>query len=43
MTAAPKKGGECPIHVIDEKALKRAIKKAKELADAEPEKFRRIK
>lgn len=38
MTAAPS-----PIHVIDEKALKRAIKKAKELADAEPEKYRRIK
>lgn len=43
MTAIPKKGGECPVHVIDEKALKRAIKKAKELADAEPEKYRRIK
>lgn len=43
MTATPKKGGECPARVIDEKALKRAIKKAKELADAEPEKYRRIK
>ncbi|MEA4538320.1 hypothetical protein VBQ28_09340 [Klebsiella pneumoniae] len=43
MTAKPKKGDECPIHVIDEKALKRAIKKAKELAEAEPEKYRRIK
>jgi hypothetical protein len=43
MTATAKKGGECLVHVIDEKALKRAIKKAKELADAEPEKYRRIK
>lgn len=43
MTATAKKGGECLVHVIDKKALKRAIKKAKELADAEPEKYRRIK
>ncbi|MFV9346905.1 hypothetical protein ABQ428_05225 [Citrobacter freundii] len=43
MTATSKKGGKCPVHAIDEKALKRAIKKAKELADAEPEKYRRIK
>ncbi|CAM6853161.1 MULTISPECIES: hypothetical protein [Enterobacteriaceae] len=43
MTATSKKGGECPVHVFDEIALKRAIKKAKELADAEPEKYRRIK
>ena len=26
---------ECPVHIIDEEALKRAIAKAKELADAE--------
>ncbi|HHJ4374000.1 hypothetical protein [Klebsiella quasipneumoniae] len=43
MTATSKKGGECPVYVIDEIALKRAIKKAKKLADAEPEKYRRIK
>ncbi|CAH5862238.1 MULTISPECIES: hypothetical protein [Enterobacteriaceae] len=34
---------ECPVHVIDEEALKRAIAKAKEIADAEPEKYRRVK
>ena len=34
---------ECPVHIIDEVVLKRAIAKAKELADAEPEKYRRIK
>jgi D-serine deaminase-like pyridoxal phosphate-dependent protein len=34
---------ECPVHVVDEEALKRAIAKAKELADADPEKYRRIK
>ncbi|CAH5697298.1 Uncharacterised protein [Klebsiella pneumoniae] len=28
---------ECPVDVIDEEALKRAIAKAKEIADADPE------
>lgn len=37
------KGGECPITVIDEAALKRAIQKAKEIADAHPEKYCRVK
>lgn len=37
------KGGEYPITVIDEAALKRAIQKAKEIADAHPEKYRRVK
>lgn len=39
----PVKGQQCPIHVIDEAALQRAIAKAKELAAANPEKYRRIK
>lgn len=34
---------ECPVQVIDEESLKRAIAKAKELADANPKKYRRIK
>lgn len=37
------KGQECPITVIDQAALKRAIQKAKEIADAHPEKYRRVK
>ena len=36
------KGQECPITVIDEAALQRAIGKAKEIADANPEKYRRV-
>ncbi|EMW1203964.1 hypothetical protein [Enterobacter hormaechei] len=36
------KGQECPLTVIDEGALKRAIQKAKDIADANPEKYRRI-
>ncbi|EJF21083.1 MULTISPECIES: hypothetical protein [Citrobacter] len=36
------KGQECPITVIDEDALKRAIQKAKEIADANTEKYRRV-
>jgi hypothetical protein len=32
-----------PQTIIDEAALQRAIKKAKELADANPEKYRRVK
>ena len=43
MTTASNKGGECPVHVIDEKALKRAIEKSKELANADPEIYRRVK
>ncbi|MCQ4340240.1 hypothetical protein [Enterobacter asburiae] len=39
----PKIQRECPVQVIDEEALKRAIAKAKELADANPEKYRRVK
>ncbi|WP_265349476.1 MULTISPECIES: hypothetical protein [Enterobacteriaceae] len=39
----PKAPRECPVNVIDEVALKRAIIKAKELADANPEKYRRVK
>lgn len=39
----PKTPRECPVHVIDEEALKRAIEKAKELANADPEKYRRVK
>jgi len=34
---------ECPVNVIDEEALKRAIAKAKALAEANPEKYRRVK
>ena len=37
------KGREFPATVIDEAALKRAIQKAKEIADAHPEKYRRVK
>ncbi|MEE9683227.1 hypothetical protein V4841_04220 [Lelliottia amnigena] len=37
------KGQVCPVTVIDEAALKRAIQKAKEIADAHPEKYRRVK
>lgn len=37
------KGHECPITIIDEAALQRAIKKARELADAGPKKYRRVK
>ncbi|WP_181426913.1 hypothetical protein [Pantoea ananatis] len=36
------KGQECLVTVIDEDALKRAIQKAKEIADANPEKYRRV-
>ncbi|MCW9388578.1 hypothetical protein N5I76_12325 [Klebsiella quasipneumoniae] len=36
------KGQEYPVTVIDEGALKRAIQKAKDIADANPEKYRRI-
>ncbi|MGX3291591.1 hypothetical protein ACWJSQ_26135, partial [Klebsiella pneumoniae] len=36
------KGQESPVTVIDEDALKRAIQKAKEIADANPEKYRRV-
>lgn len=36
------KGQESPVTVIDEEALKRAIQKAKEIADANPEKYRRV-
>lgn len=36
------KGQECPATVSDEDALKRAIQKAKEIADANPEKYRRV-
>lgn len=36
------KGQKCPVTVIDEDALKRAIQKAKEIADANPEKYRRV-
>lgn len=45
MTAQPHhqaKGQQCPITVIDEAALQRAILKAKEIADANPEKYRRV-
>ncbi|EQA1592548.1 hypothetical protein QEU86_RS00305 [Enterobacter hormaechei] len=41
--ASPTKVQECPITVIVEDALKRAIQKAKEIADAHPEKYRRVK
>lgn len=34
---------ECPVDVIDEEALKRAIAKAKEIADADLEKYRPVK
>lgn len=37
------KGRECPTTIIDEAALKRAIQKAQEIADAHPEKYRRVK
>ncbi|EIY5222231.1 MULTISPECIES: hypothetical protein [Klebsiella] len=33
---------ESPVTVIDEDALKRAIQKAKEIADATPEKYRQV-
>ena len=36
------KGQESPVTAIDEDALKRAIQKAKEIADATPEKYRRV-
>ena len=36
------KGQECPVIFIDEDALKRAIQKAKVIADANPEKYRRV-
>ncbi|MDU6224221.1 MAG: hypothetical protein E6625_01410 [Enterobacter asburiae] len=39
----PKTPRECPVNVIDEEALKRAIAKAKELAEANPEKYHRVK
>ncbi|EJD0359332.1 hypothetical protein V1604_08210 [Enterobacter hormaechei subsp. xiangfangensis] len=36
------KGQESPVTFIDEGALKRAIQKAKDIADANPEKYRRV-
>lgn len=39
----PKPPRECPVNVINEEALKRAIAKAKELANTDPEKYRRVK
>lgn len=35
-------GQQCPIPPIDEEALKRAIAKAKEVADANPARYRRV-
>lgn len=37
------KGQECPVTFIHKAALKRAIQKAKEITDAHPVKYRRVK
>jgi D-serine deaminase-like pyridoxal phosphate-dependent protein len=43
MTAQPTRPrARVPVTVIDEDALKRAIQKAKEIADANPEKYRQV-
>lgn len=39
----PSKGRQCPEQEIDLEALKRAVDKAKEIADANPKKYRWVK